>query len=161
MRLRLPLRDKIILSAVAGVLGTLVMYSVGLPLFLLGVAESIYLVYSFELFVTPEIARTTAGMFSGLLTGLIVGGALAVPYKLLLEWTGTDYLWLKAIAYGALNWFLWVGVARNVMDVSPYLSTTLPTNMILLLQSTIWILATTFFLLKLGGGRDGLEGRAG
>lgn len=154
MRIGLPLRDKLALSLVAGVLGTLVMYTVGLPLFLLDIAKSIYLVYVIEIFVTPGIARTTLGMISGMLVGLIVGGTLAFVFKLILEWIGTDWLWLKAVVYGALMWFIWVGIMRNFLEISQYLQRDLTTNMILLLQSTIYILATTYFMTKLSGGRE-------
>ncbi|MDQ7794555.1 MAG: hypothetical protein RDU89_09110 [bacterium] len=153
----LPLRDKIVLSLIAGVLGTLVMYSVGIPLFLLNVAKAIYLIFTIEMFVTPDIARTLPGLLTGAVTGMIVGGTLALPLKLIIEWTGAGWLWVKALAYAAVAWFAAVGILRQLLNVSPYLSTDLRTTLILLLQSVIWVLATTFFFLKLGGGRSLLE----
>lgn len=81
----------------------------------------IYLIYDIELFVTPEISRSLPGFLAGMLTGLIVGGGLAFIFKLVIEWTGSDWIWLKAFAFAGLMWFFWVGVARNVMNITPYL----------------------------------------
>lgn len=155
--LKRPLRDKIALSFVSGVLGTLIMYAVGMPLYLLKLSKLIYLIYDIELFVTPQLARTTPGIIAGMLTGLIVGGGLAFIFKLLIEWTGSDWIWLKSLAFAGLMWFFWVGVARNFMKITPYLFHDLRTNMMLLSQSIIFQLATTYFLIKLAGGREGVE----
>lgn len=70
---RLLFRDRILLSAVSGALGTLVMYLVGLPLYFLNIAKIIYLSYSVELFISHKLAQTTPGFILGFLTGIITG----------------------------------------------------------------------------------------
>jgi hypothetical protein len=157
--LRLPLRDTIALSTVSGALGTLIMYCLGFPLYITGVSKSIYMVYSIELFVKPNIAKTVPGIISGALVGILVGMVLAVGLKLLYELVGTDWLWVKAIAYGSTLWFFWVGLTRNLLDISSYLNQSLVSNFILLMQSILWSVATTYFMLRLGGGARLLEKR--
>jgi len=49
------IRDKIVLSAISGALGTLVMYSIGIPLYFFKIANIIYLSYSVELFITHRL----------------------------------------------------------------------------------------------------------
>jgi len=115
------------------------------------------LIYSIELFVTPEIARSTPGFIAGFITGLIVGGALALGFKLLIEWTGSDGIWYKALGYGAVMWFLWVGLGRNFLNVAMYLSGDLQTNLVLLNQSLLYSVATAYFMIKIAGGRENLE----
>ncbi len=149
--------DSIVLAIISGVAGTLVMYAVGLPLYLLKATKVIYLLYTVEFFVTPEIARTTGGLVAGFVTGLMAGAALAVGFKLLIEWKGAELLWVKAITYAALMWFVWVGLARYLLDITPYLSQDLRSNMLLLLLSLIYQIATTYFMVKLAGGREALE----
>ncbi|MFZ5943995.1 MAG: hypothetical protein ACOYVD_07775 [Bacillota bacterium] len=146
-----PIRDKVAISVISGTLGTLVMYLFGMPLYFLKVSKIIYLMYSIELFVKPEIARTTFGFIAGMITGLIVGSVLAFGFKLLLEWTGWDWYWLKSFGYGTVMWFLWVGIARNFLDVTNYLDKYLLTNMILLSQSIIYSVSTAYFMQRLWG----------
>lgn len=158
MSLKKPLlRDRIVLSAVSGTLGTLVMYAVGLPLYFLKVTRIIYLSYSVELFINHKLAQTTSGFILGFLTGIIAGSVLALGLKLIFEWSGTDWIWLKTIGYAAFIWLLWVGVARNLMDLTPYLFKDIRTNAILLMQSIIYCLATTYFMIKLSAGRHSLQ----
>lgn len=157
MLIKRPIRDKVALSFISGILGTLVMYSVGIPLYFLKVAKVIYLIYTFEVFVTPELARTVPGFLAGFVTGLLVGAVLALGFKLIIEWTGYDWIWLKAVGYGGLMWFVWVGIMRNLLDVTPYLVTDIRTNIILLLQSEIYIFATTWFMIKLAGGKEAVQ----
>ncbi|MDW7674027.1 MAG: hypothetical protein SCK28_05765 [Bacillota bacterium] len=154
---KLPIRDKIALSVFSGFLGTLVMYLVGIPLYFLNISKLIYLIYAIELFVTPEIARTTAGQISGGLVGLLVGGGLAFGFKLIIEWTGFDWIWIKALGYGAMIWFFWVGITRNFLNVTMYIFDDLATNMILLGQSELYIIATTYFMIKLAGSKEALQ----
>lgn len=154
---RMLLRDKILLSAVSGALGTLVMYSVGLPLYFLNLAKIIYLSYSVELFITHKLAQTTPGFILGFLTGIITGSILAFGFKIIIEWTGSDWIWFKSIGYAVFIWFIWVGVARNLMDLTPYLFKDIRTNALLLTQSVIYSLATTYFMIKLSGGRHFIE----
>lgn len=157
MLLKRPIRDKAALAFFSGILGTLTMYSVGIPLYFFKVSKLIYLIYAFELFVTPQVARTTPGFIAGFITGLIVGGGLAFGYKLFLEWTGYDWIWLKAAGYGGIMWFLWVGVTRNFLDITPYIFKDVRSNMILLLQSEIYMIATTWFMIKLAGSREAIQ----
>jgi hypothetical protein len=154
---KIRLRDKMLLSFLSGILGTLVMYTIGLPMFFLGLTRSIYLLYSIELFVTPQIARTTLGFIAGFITGLIVGGTLALGFKLIMEWTGSDGIWYKALGYGAASWFVSVGLLRNFLNVAMYLRGDLQTNLFLLNQSLIYSVATAYFMIKLAGGREHLE----
>lgn len=154
---RILLRDRILLSAVSGALGTLVMYLVGIPLYFLKISQMIYLTYSVELFITHELAQTTPGLILGFLTGIIAGSILALGFKLIIEWTGSDWIWFKSIGYAAFIWFIWVGVARNLMDLTPYLFEDIRTNAILLTQSIIYSLGTTYFMIKLSGGKQFIE----
>lgn len=152
-----PIRDKMALSFLSGIFGTLVMYCVGVPLYILKFSKSIYLVYAFELFVTPEVARTTTGYIAGAMTGFLVGAALALGFKLVIEWTGYDWFWLKTAGYGAIMWLLWVGVVRSVLNISKYLFTDVKTNLILLMQSEIYIIATAYFMIKLAGSKEAIQ----
>lgn len=152
-----PVRDRVALSFISGILGTIVMYCVGIPLYFLKLSSLIYLLYDIELFVTPSISRTIPGFLSGALVGLIVGGGLALGFKLIVEWTGSDWIWLKSAAYAFAIWFFWVGIARNLMDITPYLYKDLRTNMILLIQSFIFQFATTYFMINLAGGQSWIE----
>jgi len=77
--------------------------------------------------------------------------------KLIIEWTGSDWIWFKSISYAVFIWFLWVGLPRNLMDLTPYLFKDIRTNIILLMQSIIYSLATTYFMIKLSGGRQIIE----
>ncbi len=153
----IPIKDKVALSFMSGVLGTLVMYAIGIPLYFLKVSKLIYLIYDVELFVTPHLARTVPGFILGFATGLVVGGGLAFGFKLLIEWTGSDWIWLKSLAYGAIIWFFWVGVVRNFLDITPYLFSDIKTNVILLIQSLIFSFSTTYFMIKLAGSKKQLE----
>lgn len=157
MLIKGPIRDKVALSFISGILGTLVMYSVGIPLYFLKVSKLIYLIYVFELFVTPQLARTVPGFLAGFVTGLLVGAGLALGFKLIVEWTGYDWIWLKAAGYGGLIWFAWVGIMRNFLDLTPYLANDIRTNMILLLQSELYIFASTWFMMKLAGGKEAIQ----
>jgi len=159
MNFKTPLKDRIALSAVSGLLGTLVMYAIGIPLYLLKITETIYLSYNVELFITHKLAKTMPGFIFGFFSGLIVGSALALGLKLLFEWTGTDWIWLKAVGYGAVMWYFWVGVARNFLDLTPYLFFDIRTNVVLLLQSIVYSLATTYFMIKLRGDKNLLSQR--
>lgn len=157
MLIKRPIRDKLALSLISGTLGTLVMYSVGIPLYFLKVSKVIYLVYVFELFVTPELARTVSGFLAGSVTGLLVGGGLALGFKLVIEWTGYDWIWLKAAGYGGFIWFAWVGILRNFLNLTQYLETDIRTNIMLLLQSELYIFATVWFMIKLAGGKEAVQ----
>ncbi len=152
-----PIKDKIALPFISGILGTLVMYLVGIPLYLLKVSKLIYLIYVFELFVTPEIARTVPGFIAGFFTGLLVGAGLAFGYKFFIEWTGHDWFWLKTLSYGGIMWFAWVGILRNFLELTPYLKTDIKTNLILLLQSEVYIVATAWFMTKLAGSKEAIQ----
>lgn len=153
----LPIRDKVALPFISGVLGTLVMYAIGIPLYFLKATKLIYLFYDVELFITPQLARSVPGFILGFVTGLVVGGGLAFGFKLIIEWTGSDWIWLKSLAFGAIMWFFWVGVARNFLKITPYLFTDIKTNVILLTQSLIFSVATTYFMVKLAGDKKQLE----
>lgn len=157
--LKKPIRDKVALPFVSGILGTLVMYAIGIPLYFMKASKIIYLLYDIELFITPQLSRTVPGFILGFVTGLVVGGGLAFGFKLILEWTGSDWIWLKTIAYSGLMWFFWVGVARNFLKITPYLFTDIKSNVILLVQSLIFSLATTFFMIKFAGGKEYLAER--
>ncbi len=155
--LKFRIKDKILVSFVSGILGTLVMYAIGIPMYFLGISRLIYLIYVIEFFVSPQIARSTPGFVAGFINGLIVGGALALGFKLLIEWTGSDGIWYKSLGYGAVMWFFWVGIARHLLNVAVYLTEDLQTNIILLLQSLVYSVATAYFMIKLAGGPKNLE----
>ena len=153
----ITLRDRIILPAASGVLGTLVMYCVGIPLYFLNVSKAIYLSYVAELFITRQLTQTIPGFIFGFLTGIIAGSILALGFKLVVEWTGSDWIWIKAVGYGAFIWLVWVGIARNLMNITPYLHKDIASNAVLLGQSIIFTLATTYFMIKLSGGKQYIE----
>ena len=113
--------------------------------------------YSVELFISRKLAQTTPGFILGFLTGIIVGSILALGFKLIMEWTGSDWIWFKSAGYAAFIWFFWLGVARNLLNITPYLFKDIRMNALLLMQSVIYSLATTYFMIKLGGGRQLIE----
>jgi len=43
------------------------------------------------------------------------------------------------------------------LDITPYLFTDVKTNMLLLLQSEVYSLATTFFMIKLAGSKEAIQ----
>jgi len=149
--------DKVALSILSGMLGALTVYLVAIPSYFLKITRIIYLLYDVELFVKPDLARTIPGFLAGFLIGLIVGGGLSFGFKLLLEWTGSDWIWLKSAAYGAIMWFFWVGAVRHFLYVSLYLESDLKSNMFLLLETQIFMLANTYFMIKLAGDKKVLE----
>lgn len=151
--LKQPIKDGVALAFFSGALGTIVMYSIGIPLYLAKIANWIYLLYSIELFVTPEIARTPQGMLAGGITGLIVGGALAFGFILLIVWTSSDWYWLKAASYNSVMWFVWVGAFRNLLGANDKLMFDLTSNIILYLQSLVYGLTTAYFITKLSNIR--------
>lgn len=54
-------------------------------------------------------------------------------------------------------WFFWVGAVRDFLNVSHYLESDLKSNMFLLLETQIFMLANTYFMIKLAGGKKVLE----
>lgn len=96
--LKKPITDKAAVSIFSGMLGALVVYLVAIPSYFLKVTKVIYLFFDIELFVQPDLARTIPGFLAGFLVGLIVGGGLSFGFKLFIEWTGSDWIWLKSAA---------------------------------------------------------------
>lgn len=144
-----PVNDTVALAFFSGIPGTLIMYCLGIPLYFLKVANWIYLLYSIELFVTNDIARSTYGFLSGVITGLIAGGALSFGFVLLIRWTGSNWYWLKVVSYGFVIWFLWVGVARNFLGVNEELRKDLTSNLVMLSQSILYSISTAYIMTKI------------
>ncbi|ACA60430.1 DUF6789 family protein [Candidatus Desulforudis audaxviator] len=128
------MRDSIVLGAVAGTIGLVVMLAINLILFITEIAGLSILHQAARGVLPPGSPLGTAPALGlGLLVTLLLAIILGVLAVYIVSATGRDYAWFKGLVYGAAIWVLVYGLLGPLFIPVQVLRPDLPTSVSVLL----------------------------
>lgn len=130
-------KDLLLLSIMAGVLGTLGDDVVHWTAMLLKVVKSTTGHYISQL-IFPHQKVTLEKLLMGEFTHILAGGTLGVAIILILKISGFDYSVLKGSGFGAVMWIVHVVVIPNLVAPRPYLFRTFNEAVVDMISHVIW-----------------------
>ena len=107
-------KDKVLISSAAGIIGTLCKDLPNFILYKLGIIHCLYAQLAASAHLKPENIYSPLGYIIGFLADLTTGGAIGVAAILFLEHFGLEYWWYKGITIGITVWLFGLGVILNL-----------------------------------------------
>ena len=111
------IKDKVVISSIAGIIGTLCKDLPNFILYKLGVVHYLYAQLAASAHLTPENINSPLGYIIGFLGDITTGGAIGVVIILFLELFQMDYWWYKGLILGITVWLFGLGVILNLGTV--------------------------------------------
>lgn len=137
------MRDTVVLGAIAGGIGYVVMLAINLVLFVTGVAGLSILHQAARGVLPPGSPLGTAPALGlGLLVTLLLAVLLGVLAVYIVSVTGRDYAWFKGLVYGAAIWVLLYGLLGPLFIPVQVLRPDLPTSLSVLVGHLAYGLVT-------------------
>ena len=130
-------RDLLLLSFIAGVLGTLGDEVVHWTAFLMKVAKSTTGHYISQL-IFPNQKVTLEKLLMGEFTHILAGGTLGVAIIIILKISGFDYSIVKGSGFGAVMWIIHVLVIPNLVAPRPFLFRTFNEAIVDMISHISW-----------------------
>jgi|Deesub1362A_J573_1020465.scaffolds.fasta_scaffold00029_152 hypothetical protein len=137
------MRDTVVVGAVAGFIGGVVMLAINLILFVGGVIALSQLHQGARAVLPPGAALGTAPALAlGLVVTLLLAIILGVVGVYLLRATGRDYAWFKGLLFGGAVWVLVYGLLGPLLIPMPILRPDLLTSASFLVSHLAYGLVT-------------------
>lgn len=137
------MRDSVLIGAVSGLIGGVVMLALNLILFVTGITAVSQLHQGARAVLPPGVALESAPALAlGAVETFLIAAILGVAAVYFLRATGRDYAWLKGLLYGAAAWFLLYGLLGPLVIPMPVLRPDLATSVSLLAGHLLYGLVT-------------------
>ncbi|HBE76311.1 MAG TPA: hypothetical protein DDW65_00790 [Firmicutes bacterium] len=111
------IKDKIVISSVAGILGTLCKDLPNYIYYKLGIIHYLYAQLAASAHLEPKNICSPLGYIIGFLADIATGGAIGIAAILFLDRFGIEYWWYKGLAIGITVWLFGLGVILNLGTV--------------------------------------------
>ncbi|MBS3897968.1 MAG: hypothetical protein KGZ54_03850 [Dethiobacter sp.] len=131
------MQDSIARSAVAGVIGAVIMNVSMYLIMLIGVETVHPIQVAADIFVDFQLVNTTIGLIIGLVGTIALSIASALAIVLIFKWTGYDYSILKGIIVVNAIGFSTMGLFMPLLQITPIIQTQPLTNLLALLHLTL------------------------
>ncbi|HEX7713010.1 MAG TPA: hypothetical protein VF531_03230 [Bacillota bacterium] len=110
-------KDKVVISSIAGIIASLFKDLPNFILYKLGVVHYLYAHLAASAHLLPDGVYFPLGWIIGFLGDTVTGGAIGVVTILFLDCFGTDYWWYKGLTIGLTIWLFGLGVILNLGTV--------------------------------------------
>ncbi|HHX94287.1 MAG TPA: hypothetical protein GX691_00475 [Clostridia bacterium] len=103
------LKDRVVTGALIGILADIVKLAVNYLAFLLNYTQVVFWQLAATRFLDRGDLFSPVAFVVGGVADLTVTAALGIVFLLLIEYTGTDYLWIKGAGFGLAVWVVLFG----------------------------------------------------
>jgi hypothetical protein len=111
------IKDKVVISSMAGMIGTLCKDLPNFILYKLGIIHYVYAQLAASAHLEPKNICSLLGYIIGFLADITTGGAIGVATIIFLNRFGLEYWWYKGLTIGITVWLFGLGVILNLGTV--------------------------------------------
>lgn len=140
-------KDRVILSVIAGLAGVAAKQGVNLGLRKLGMSNVGYSTMAASLFVDKK--RSAGSNILGYIADGVIGTSLGLPLTYIMGYTGRDRSLVKGALYGGITWVALLGVLQNV-GVSNFSPGRPRTNLMELFSNLAYGITVSSIIKKFG-----------
>lgn len=151
-------QDTFTTGVIAGILGTIVLYSLSILWSSLGFEEMTTLQVSGEIFLNPGQMDTFPGFIVSFMTHFMVGSAGGVLLAYFMRFSGYDFYWLKGLALAGFMLLVGMGLLVNIMNIAGDMRKDATEALFHSINYTAYGLVVSYVIFKLASSRSNGDG---